>query len=447
MADSEQIIQHCLRAISQINMRDVACLVGDGFGVQGLFFDPEDIDAVYASDADSNEQLRCQLQAFLKKLDEASRNDLPIVFMLSYEAGVILDASSVHIPNLVKRFNGPLAWACSYHGGISFDDSFPHFAKSPHAKTLLEQLENVFEHAGATEHNIQGKDEGDSTGLLPLHIRSGEPERHETRIKKCVRYAREGVLYQANLTHTLDLPVFTYPDAVSRYADCVQRGPTPAFAAMVDRSDSGSLLSLSPESFLKFDFSEGWAQAFPIKGTRPRGATADEDAHNLAELKTSEKDRAEHIMIVDLLRNDLGKVAKAGGVQVKSLMHTLSVTNVHHLESLIHADLEEGTSIADLLQATVPGGSISGAPKSAAIEVIHELEDGPRGPYTGNLGLLWGQKGAASILIRTWIRPDDESGRLQVGGGIVVDSCPELEWKETIHKAAAFGHVVRQGKL
>lgn len=147
-------------------------------------------------------------------------------------------------------------------------------------------------------------------------------------------------------------------------------------------------------------------------------------------------------MIVDLLRNDLGKVARTGGVTVEALMRVVSVKTVHHLKSAVAAELEAGMALSDLLEATVPGGSITGAPKSAAVDVIHELEVGPRGPYTGILAATCGRgRGNASILIRTWIRPDDGPGALFVGGGIVVDSDPAAEWQETLDKAAAFGPV------
>lgn len=148
-------------------------------------------------------------------------------------------------------------------------------------------------------------------------------------------------------------------------------------------------------------------------------------------------------MIVDLLRNDLGRVAVPGGVSVESLMHVVSTSSVHHLESTIAARLRDDVGVAKLLAAVAPGGSITGAPKSAAVDVIAALEDGPRGAYTGVLGVVDGHGHlVTSLLIRTWIRPDDGPGSLHVGGGIVVDSDPEAEWQETLHKAAAFGQVV-----
>jgi anthranilate/para-aminobenzoate synthase component I len=147
-------------------------------------------------------------------------------------------------------------------------------------------------------------------------------------------------------------------------------------------------------------------------------------------------------MIVDLLRNDLGRVAVVGGVTVERPLAMLSAPNVHHLETTVHARMRPGIGLEALLHATAPGGSITGAPKSSAIEAIHALEDGARGAYTGVLGVVDGAGHfATSLLIRTWLRPDDGTGALHVGGGIVVDSQPDGEWDETLHKARAFGDV------
>jgi len=142
-------------------------------------------------------------------------------------------------------------------------------------------------------------------------------------------------------------------------------------------------------------------------------------------------------MIVDLLRNDLGMVSDR--VEVESLRDVVSVENVHHLESTLRAELCRQTRFSDLLIATLPAGSITGAPKSTAVEQIALLEKQKRGPYTGILGLIDSKgEGAASILIRTWIRPDEREGTLHSGGGIVWDSNAQSEWQETLDKARAF---------
>jgi para-aminobenzoate synthetase component 1 len=260
---------------------------------------------------------------------------------------------------------------------------------------------------------------------------------HEEAIRACLEAIYDGVCYQANLAHPLLIPQMGPSEARAWFWGRLGRA-TPAYAALVPLPGFGDLLSLSPERFLRFDLGEGWARAYPVKGTAPRGATPEEDEANARGLERSEKDRAEHVMIVDLLRNDLGRVSTR--VTVEALCERLTVSNVFHLESTVRGDLEPGVGLADLLAATAPGGSITGAPKSSACDMIADLEGRPRGPYTGTLVVVDGRgRGASSILIRTWIRPDEGPGALHVGGGIVADSDPAAEWEETLAKARAFG--------
>jgi len=264
---------------------------------------------------------------------------------------------------------------------------------------------------------------------------------HLARIERCREALHDGVIYQANLAHRLTVAPAGRDEALAFF---LAGRPRAACAAFIDVAGWGSIVSLSPERFVaaRLDGADACAWTWPIKGTVRRGADDATDAIALATLRDSEKDRAEHVMIVDLLRNDLGRVAVVGGVRVTSLMHVVSTASVHHLETTIEARLRDGVDVTALLQATAPGGSITGAPKSAAVDVIAALEDGPRGAYTGVLGVVDGRgQLMTSLLIRTWLRPDRGPGALHVGGGIVVDSDAEAEWQETLHKAAAFGDV------
>ncbi len=260
---------------------------------------------------------------------------------------------------------------------------------------------------------------------------------HLARIAACHELLLDGVIYQANLAHGLVVDNVDHAGGVDFF---LANKDNLACAALLDLPGFGSLISLSPERFVSADLDARTASTWPIKGTEPR--SDDEDAA-IAALRASPKDQAEHVMIVDLLRNDLGKVAVVGGVSVSSLMHIVSTSAVHHLETKILAQLRDDVGVAELMLATAPGGSITGAPKSSAVEAICNLEVGPRGAYTGVLGVVDG-KGqlSTSLLIRTWTRPDRGPGVLHVGGGIVVDSDADAEWQETIDKAAAFGVVV-----
>ncbi len=246
------------------------------------------------------------------------------------------------------------------------------------------------------------------------------------------RYIREGDCYQVNLARCFSAPATGA--AWPAYRRLRARNPAP-FAAYLD-FPAGQVLSASPERFLHVQGDT--AQTRPIKGTRPRHADPAEDARLAEELRTSAKDRAENVMIVDLLRNDFGKVCVPGSVQVPELFRVESFATVHHLVSTVTGRLAPGTHALDLLRACFPGGSITGAPKKRAMEIIEECEPHRRNVYCGAIGYV-GFEGDmdTSIAIRTAVRAGD---RLWVwaGGGIVADSDEEAEFRETGHKAAAF---------
>ena len=194
---------------------------------------------------------------------------------------------------------------------------------------------------------------------------------------------------------------------------------------------------------------DGIVKTDPIKGTRPRGRTRAEDRELACELLASEKDRAENVMIVDVLRNDLGRVCRPGSVRVPRLCRLERTAAVQHLVSTVTGELADGHDAFDLLAASFPGGSITGAPKIRAMELLEGLEPVRRGPYTGALGWI-GPDGAmqTSILIRTFVA-DGRRLTLHVGGGITYRSDPAAEWDETVAKArgplSAIGGVERPG--
>ncbi len=277
-----------------------------------------------------------------------------------------------------------------------------------------------------------------SSQAPPIHLTTttAAHRAHVARVHACKEYLLDGVIYQANLAHALSVDHASRDEARAFFE---ARRASVACAAFLDIDGYGCLVSLSPERFVDADLAAGTAHTYPIKGTIPRTSP-------IEQLLASEKDRAEHVMIVDLLRNDLGKLAVTGGVCVESLMPVVATNSVWHLESRISAKLHEGVGVRALMEACAPGGSITGAPKSTAIEVIAALEDGPRGAYTGVLGMV-DARGAlrTSLLIRTWMCPTQGPGSLHVGGAIVVDSDAEAEWQETIDKARAFGDVTVVG--
>jgi para-aminobenzoate synthetase component 1 len=193
-------------------------------------------------------------------------------------------------------------------------------------------------------------------------------------------------------------------------------------------------VSASPERFLRLR--DGQVETRPIKGTRPRGYTPEHDLALDATLRASEKDRAENVMIVDLLRNDLSRVCREGTVQVPELCVIEHYASVHHLVSTVVGALRPQRDAVDLLRAAFPGGSVTGAPKVRAMEIIGELEPTRRSVYCGAIGYL-GFDGSmdTSIVIRTFIVKPDGRAYFQVGGAVVADSDPEAEYAETLDKA------------
>lgn len=256
-------------------------------------------------------------------------------------------------------------------------------------------------------------------------------DRYLEAVSKAKEYISAGAIYQVNLSQRLHAP--WRGDPWTLYERLREVSPVPYGGYIV--GDGVTLLSASPERFLRLDGRH--IETRPIKGTRPRGATAEEDGRLAAELLASPKDRAENLMIVDLLRNDLGRVCETGSVSVPGMFALERYSNVWQLVSTVTGKLRPSLEAIDLLRAAFPGGSITGAPKIRAMEIIEELEPVRRGPYCGAIGYI-DFSGAmdTSIVIRT---PLVTGGNiyLQVGGGIVADSDPVDEYEESLAKARA----------
>lgn len=254
------------------------------------------------------------------------------------------------------------------------------------------------------------------------------------RVARVIAYIGAGDIFQANFTQRFIADRPPGYSAFDLYRRLRALNPAP-FAAFLNCGEDLTVATASPERFLRLD-RLGRVEARPIKGTRRRSADPAEDAREAAALAASVKDRAENLMITDLLRNDIGRVAELGSVTVSALHAVESYATLHHLVSVIEARLRPGLGPVDLLRATFPGGSITGAPKVRAMEIIDELEPGPRGPYCGAIGWI-GFDGAmdTSIVIRS-ISLTRERITVQAGGAIVADSDPEAEHAEMMAKAA-----------
>ncbi len=255
-------------------------------------------------------------------------------------------------------------------------------------------------------------------------------QQYEDAVRRTVDYILAGDIFQANITQTLAAALPQDFDIYAFYKVLRQRNPA-TFQALLDY-DGISVISSSPERLVSFDGKT--AEARPIKGTRRRDDDPSRDATLIAELLSSRKDRAENVMIVDLLRNDLSRVSKPGTVRVPVLCGLESYANVHHLVSVVTGDLRDGLDQVDLMRAVFPGGSITGAPKIRAMEIIDELEATPRGVYCGAIGYL-GYNGHAdfNIAIRT-VQISQGSIRVQGGCGITARSDPASEYDESMLK-------------
>lgn len=258
-------------------------------------------------------------------------------------------------------------------------------------------------------------------------------DEYKNSVQRVIDYIYAGDIYQANLSQRF---IASLPDSYNKfqlYKNLRETNPV-SFAAYLS-FDTTTILSSSPERFIQLK--DNKVQTRPIKGTRPRSSDPEVDKGNADELIQSEKDRAENIMIVDLLRNDLSRVCKDHSVQTPEICAIESYATVHHLVSTVIGELRDGLNAIDLLRASFPGGSITGAPKIRAMEIIAELEPTQRGPYCGAIGYIsFNGDMDTNIVIRT-ITIQGNQLTFQVGGGIVADSEPSAEYEETLAKAQA----------
>jgi para-aminobenzoate synthetase component 1 len=263
-------------------------------------------------------------------------------------------------------------------------------------------------------------------------------EQYATAFRRVIDYVHAGDCYQVNLAQRFAAPAAGDPWLAYQALRVINPAPYAAYF----NTPHGQILSASPERFLKVEGRN--VETKPIKGTRPRAGHPRVDAELATQLKASEKDRAENVMIVDLLRNDLSKNCATGSVRVPKLFEIESFATVHHLVSTVTGTLREGRDALDLLRGCFPGGSITGAPKVRAMQIIEELEPHRRGVYCGAIGYI-GYDGNMDLNIA--IRSLVYSGgaiRFWAGGGIVADSQLEDEYQETFDKAAAMLKLLQQ---
>jgi anthranilate synthase component I len=264
-----------------------------------------------------------------------------------------------------------------------------------------------------------------------LELVADRGKRFTAGVRRIREWILDGDVFQVNLSRGWKGRSTQYLDPATVYAALTQSNPAP-FAGLA-RLPGGAILSSSPERLVEVRGRK--VQTRPIAGTRPRGLSADQDASLSAELMAHPKERAEHIMLIDLERNDLGRVCKTGTVEVDELMVVESYAHVHHIASNVRGILRDEIHAADVIAATFPGGTITGCPKVRCMEIIAELEQCGRSFYTGAMGYLGHDGGMdLNILIRSMLVRDHDL-RFRTGAGIVADSDPESELAETEAKA------------
>ena len=348
-----------------------------------------------------------QVARALADADDARREGGELAGYIAYEAGLALEDRLADRAAVRSGGAGPLVWLGLFGEPVRIPaDEMPHWlaARAPG---------------------------GGSVGPLEPQLSPGGYAQAFAQLQEAIR---AGDIYQANLT--MPLTGAYRGDPLALYA--ALRKAANAGHGGVIWDGSHALVSLSPELF--FEVTDGQLTARPMKGTRPRHADPAQDAAAAEELARSEKDRAENLMIVDLMRNDLSRVAEAGSVTVDEPFKVESFPTVHQMVSTVRADLKPGTGLGDIVKALFPCGSITGAPKIRAMEIIDQLERDARGPYCGAIG-AYGADGTASfnVAIRTLRLTPIENGHgtavLGVGAGIVADSDALGEWREALLKA------------
>ena len=375
--------------------------------------------------------------------------------VLSYELGRCFENlpevphDELEIPHLaVGLYDWVIAWDHQQgrcwlisHGFPETEPRRQERRAQERAERVLQAIESQTKPAGESRMDIRPRsdDRSDRELTAPCYPAPGpvgllsnfDRARYLAAVERVIEYIRAGDLFQANLAQRLMYRSDESPQDL--YLRLRQRNPAP-FAGCFFRDD-WAVLSASPERLIQLD-GQGFAETRPIKGTRRRRNHPEVDLFSADELRQSTKDQAENVMIVDLLRNDLSRVCRPGSIRVPQLCEVESYETVQHLVSVVQGQLQPGQDAWDLLRATFPGGSITGAPKVRAMEIIAELEQVARGPYCGSLFHVgFDGRCDSSILIRSFVV---RRGWVQcsVGGGITVQSDPEAEYHETLHKAA-----------
>jgi para-aminobenzoate synthetase component 1 len=323
-----------------------------------------------------------------------------------------------------------LAGYMAYEAGHVFEDKLRGFAEE-HRQTPL-MMFGVFDAPEDIDHPLaQPSRRVENDEFLTAPKAAWNFASYARRFNKLHQHIRQGDCYQANLT--MPITARWSGDPRAAFWSLIERQPV-KYGALVDLGGP-IILSRSPELFFRTD-ENGWIETHPMKGTAPRGSDAAEDAAIVEAMRNDEKTQAENRMIVDLLRNDISRITQVGTLDVPKLFDIETYPTVHQMVSHVQAKLRPGLTIRDIFAALFPCGSVTGAPKMRAMEILHDLETGPRDAYCGAIGMI-SPSGAMrfSVAIRTITLFEDGRAVFNVGGGIVFDSTAEAEYEECLWKA------------
>jgi len=354
------------------------------------------------------------------------QNDFPAIrqlFYAAYEAGALIES----LPQPKSKLSGPILWFFEPEWSLCINRSQQKlYLASSISQNQLDEVTSLITSRIPTE----------SIEVLPVNVEdvlAGDPERYMQAVDKVKAYIAAGDIFQANIArfwHT----TLAKKELHALYACLREVNPAPFSCFVKIGDDPFYLVSASPERLFSLS-ADGLVETRPIAGTRRRGEGEDDDSLK-SELLLSDKEMAEHIMLVDLERNDLGRICQPGSVEVNERMTVERYSTVQHIVSNVRGRLADGMDLVDLFKAMFPGGTITGCPKVHCMEIIHEMEDQARGPYTGGIGYLsWDGSADMNILIRSFWHHQGEL-HWAAGAGIVADSDPVSELEETDHKAA-----------
>jgi anthranilate synthase component 1 len=367
-----------------------------------------------------------ELKQLLKTIDNKPSigpvNNKPFQFgwllYFSYESAYFMEPKLAH---LVESSTEPLAIAIYCQGCLLYD----HYQNSTY---ILAETEDVAQHIA---NRIDQTEAFEHCDINLQHVKEEPGHLFQKAVKHARKLIKSGDIYQANLSRPYHVELENKINPSDVFSNLKKANPAP-FASLL-QCNQFAVISSSPERLLHIK--NGTIETRPIAGTRPRSKDAEKDLELINELINTPKERAEHIMLIDLERNDVGKVCQTGSVEVDELMVIESYEHVHHIVSNVKGQLRPDVTIVDTVKALFPGGTITGCPKIRCMEIIHEIESRARGAYTGSLGYI-NHDGQAdfNILIRT-ISMLGNKIKFNAGAGIVFDSEPEAELEETRHKA------------